>query len=192
MRPRHVVVGVEIAGDPAAAAAQAESEAASAARGGGSRAASRARGDGRGHPAQGGGERDEVARIGAPLHEPARPASIEVPPSPAAAPAQHGCPGAPHATQVPAEHVVPEARQIVRAPLGAVGTVGQHAAPMVPQGPASGRRTSVGLSMAHADSSTAVSTAKPNEMDLITEDDNRPPRVQRSLWGRGIVAVMFW
>ena len=38
-----------------------------------------------------------------------------------------------------------------------------------------GRRTSVGLSMAHADSSTAVSTAKPNEMDLITENDNRPP-----------------
>jgi len=58
----------------------------------------------------------------APLQVPARPASMEVPPSPAAAPAQQGWPGAPQATQVPAEQVVPALRQIVRAPLGAVAT----------------------------------------------------------------------
>jgi hypothetical protein len=34
----------------------------------------------------------------APVHAPARPASIEAPPSPVAAAAQHGCPGAPQAT----------------------------------------------------------------------------------------------
>ncbi|MDB4932661.1 MAG: hypothetical protein JWM10_5145, partial [Myxococcaceae bacterium] len=114
-------------------------------------------------------------QVAVPVQVPPAPASIEVPPSPATAPAQHGWPGAPQATQTLAWQVSPALRQIVRAPPGAVATRGQHAAPMVPHGPASGSATSVGLSMAHALKSTAVSTAKPNEMDLITADDNRPP-----------------
>jgi hypothetical protein len=131
--------------------------------------------------------------VAVPEQVPARPASIEVPPSPATEPEQHGWPGAPHATQTLDWQVRPALRQMVRAPVGAVATWGQQAAPMVPHGPASGSATSVGLSMAHALRSTAVSTAKPNEMDLITADDNRPPRRAVSLCGRvSVDRHRFW
>jgi hypothetical protein len=38
-------------------------------------------------------------QMAVPVQEPARPASMEVPPSAVTEPEQHGCPGAPHATQ---------------------------------------------------------------------------------------------
>ena len=84
-------------------------------------------------------------------HEPDRqasPALLQTLPAPPSVDgsAQQRCPAAPHGTQVPARQVRLALRQGDRGSPVVVFERGQHATPVVPQEPASGRTISAGLS----------------------------------------------
>jgi len=82
------------------------------------------------------------------LDRQARPVLLHTLPAPPSVDgsAQQRCPAAPHATQVPARQVRLALRQGERVSPVVVLDRGQHAAPVVPHEPASGRTISAGLS----------------------------------------------